>query len=228
MTSLLKDIWIKDGFNHHAYLLAGGAEVAGGLLEELHEVTSEALAESSDHIVTTYAQFGIDESRSLKAQLSRRALSGQRFVVLSIEQITPEAQNALLKITEEPTANTTIFLLVADLSVILPTLKSRFIVLQSKATSSQSLEDAEEFVQATYGERMAVAGKMSAKAKTDEEKRQQRKEANMFMDHLDEYYHGTQDTQLLKALLTAREHLSSRELPVKAVLEYLALALPKG
>lgn len=76
---------------------------------------------------TTDPSLGIDEVRVLREHLSAfPAVAPYRTaLVLGAERLTTEAQNALLKITEEPPSSAVILLAVADEETLLPTLRSR-------------------------------------------------------------------------------------------------------
>ena len=70
--------------------------------------------------------FGVSDARALAEQCSRRPGTGTlRVLVVSAREITNEAQNALLKLFEEPPATTRIVLAVPSDAALLPTLRSR-------------------------------------------------------------------------------------------------------
>jgi len=73
------------------------------------------------------SSLGIDLIRELKEFLSRRpAISQRRMVVIPrAERLTSEAQNALLKITEEAPRHSLIILTTNHFNQLLPTLNSR-------------------------------------------------------------------------------------------------------
>lgn len=72
------------------------------------------------------ATLGVDDVRDVLAMLSQRPYEGGRRAVIlhRAESMTPQAQNALLRTLEEP-GRTTFYLLCADVSVLLPTVRSR-------------------------------------------------------------------------------------------------------
>ena len=69
----------------------------------------------------------IDQVRQLLEKANYGAYGGgqQFFIILKAEQSSLEAQNALLKILEEPTANTKIVLATSHPQQLLPTIRSR-------------------------------------------------------------------------------------------------------
>ena len=74
------------------------------------------------------ASIGIEQIRKLQGDLNLRAAnpSGQRVVLFeAADKLTTEAQNALLKVIEEPPAATVIILASTDPERLLPTVRSR-------------------------------------------------------------------------------------------------------
>jgi hypothetical protein len=70
---------------------------------------------------------GIDAAREVKNFLWQKPnVSARRTLILdNAELLTTEAQNALLKITEEPPASSLLILITSDIESILPTIASR-------------------------------------------------------------------------------------------------------
>ncbi len=85
---------------------------------------------------------GIDAVRQLKKFLYQRpVVSSRRSAVFdSAESLTPEAQNALLKIVEEPPQFSLIIFIAHDTSVFSPTLVSRFTKVYFSRLSQKSIE----------------------------------------------------------------------------------------
>lgn len=71
---------------------------------------------------------GIDEIRTIKRFLSKKPVNAPRrsIIIDNAESLTPQAENSLLKITEEPPENSLIIMIVANPDVLLSTLASRF------------------------------------------------------------------------------------------------------
>ena len=87
---------------------------------------------------------GVDAIRNILDALSSHPLENGRRVVLieNAEQLTPQAQNALLKSIEEPDENTH-FLLTSDrLRAILPTIRSRSHIVRIAPWSAERLTEA--------------------------------------------------------------------------------------
>ncbi|MDP3052805.1 MAG: hypothetical protein Q8N22_02535 [bacterium] len=85
---------------------------------------------------------GIDAVRELKKFLYQRpVVSAYRSAVFdSAESLTPEAQNALLKIIEEPPQSSLIIFIAAETSAFPPTLASRFVKVYFPRLKQKSIE----------------------------------------------------------------------------------------
>lgn len=115
-----------------------------------------------------YEKFGIDDVRSLvKIAHNKPRDAEQILLIVRADFITHEAQNALLKILEEPPVSTRfVFVLPTDF-LLLPTLLSRF----SKETFTEIIEskaniEFEEFLSQSYGERISSIEKAIKKKDT--------------------------------------------------------------
>ncbi|MEZ4156574.1 MAG: hypothetical protein R3B52_01165 [Candidatus Paceibacterota bacterium] len=73
-------------------------------------------------------KLGVEQARTCSKFLSLNPLVSKKRVLLiqSAHKLTPAAQNAILKIAEEPGKDALIILTLQDPSVLLPTLRSRF------------------------------------------------------------------------------------------------------
>jgi hypothetical protein len=97
---------------------------------------------------TTQQTIGIKAIHTLRQRLSRRLSPIERRSVLigPDTPLTPEAQNALLKLLEEPPERTTFILVAEILSNLLPTVRSRLQIIRFPYLSEDTVVD---FVQKT-------------------------------------------------------------------------------
>lgn len=109
--------------DHHAVLLEGAA---------VADITAVLRAsELSLEVQSLYQKdLGIDMVRSLTTSAYRSPATGyQRLgLIIGFESATVEAQNALLKLLEEPPASTQFVICVPTRSILLPTVLSRLSV----------------------------------------------------------------------------------------------------
>src|SRR3989338_1466006 len=104
-----------------------------------------------------FERFGIDESRELIALSSLKNFNEAVFLI-GAASITSEAQQALLKLFEEPQAGTTFVLLVPH-GALLPTLKSRMMEYEKQLPTHFSGQ-ADAFLKASGKERSEIIATM--------------------------------------------------------------------
>ncbi len=125
---------------HHAYLLEGEKEnTFQALLDFLDKDLNFSTVANPDFWLGDFDSLGIDDSREIKSFQSRKAFVGERKVlVIKTNFITHEAQNSLLKVFEEPTADSHLFLIIPSAESLLPTLKSRLTIVKTVGIVSPS------------------------------------------------------------------------------------------
>jgi len=138
---------------------------------------------------------GVDQARSFIDFLYRTpARSSHRtLVVANASELTAQAQNAILKLVEEPPLHGLIILTVKDPNSLLPTLRSRLemIYLTGSEDNKQSDTDldlrarelVEEFLLARADGRKQILKKMIDSDKEDSTSKEQRV-ADAFLSHL--------------------------------------------
>jgi DNA polymerase III delta prime subunit len=102
-------------------------------------------------------QFGIGNVRQLISDAYRRPEGEEtkRVILVATEFITEEAQQALLKIIEEPPVSTRFIFVIPTGYPLLPTLESRFEVAIASNTTEQSVSEAfKVFLNSSYSERL--------------------------------------------------------------------------
>jgi DNA polymerase III delta prime subunit len=110
--------------NHHAYLLLAEDVVNQQLPEEFNSSESELVNQ-------LFVAMGIDAVRSLIDSAYTKSLThSSKLIVIRANSINAEAQQALLKVLEEPPVTTKFLFLLKPGSQILPTLRSRFFALR--------------------------------------------------------------------------------------------------
>jgi len=117
----------------HAYLFSGPEMV--GKKKLAYEVYQRAnrdeapqdILEKAPRVSEGESKIYIEDIREINLFLSRKPLIGPyKFVIIDdAHQLTGEASNALLKVLEEPSANTVIILISSQPRQILPTIISR-------------------------------------------------------------------------------------------------------
>lgn len=228
-------------FLHHAYLIEGETEA---ILKELFTFFERSLHIATkgnpDFLHLAFDSFGIDEGRKIREIQTGKAFEGnRRLFVISATVFTHEAQNSLLKVFEDPSPNVHFFVIMPSADGILPTLRSRFFVIehQSKYESEKRSVGRETLVKKFLSDSQAVRLLMIRDIIEDKDKAR----AFTFFDELEKELHIQlknnitqsearilkQTTESLKEVSLAREYLHDRSSSMKLILEHLALALPK-
>ncbi len=118
---------------HHAELIEGNLQKFKSILSHL-ETTLGFPKTHPDLMTFSYVaeKLGVDEAHLIHDALLRKPVKGDKvIVVVYATTITEQAQNALLKISEEPPQGSHIILVTDFLPHLIPTLRSRFSVLHT-------------------------------------------------------------------------------------------------
>lgn len=200
-----------------------------------------------DVVVLRYGLFSVADARRVTELAAGVAFAGEsKVVIIAASRAYHEAQNALLKVFEEPPAGTYLFFILPSLGGLLPTLRSRVQVLSRMSDiscptldvghdMSDILEIVIEFLKGTKEKRSAIIKRLTS-GKDDEKKRELRDEAIALVNGIEaaayeamqkERGDGEAIAALLSDIATLRIHLYDRSAPVKMILEHLALVIPK-
>lgn len=212
------------GTLHHAYLIEGGASTTVVLQKLITDKLSVATRGNPDFLYLQSDVFTIDDARHVREAQTMKAIGTfpYKIFLIETETITIEAQNALLKIFEEPTANTHFFLVIPTRWLLLPTVISRLYVIGGEPLSeARSDISPSDFLAATITERLnLVTALIEKKDKTA---------AFVFIDSLIQYVHyisSQEKYSILSELIYARRYLNDRAASLKIILEHLALTIP--
>ncbi len=106
-----------------------------------------------------FANFGINDARNLIEKSYLLPNSGSyRLNLVVFDQITREAEQALLKITEEPPQTTKFVFIIPRRLNLLPTLLSRFVTV-SLGEPDEQKDSLETFLELTIGEKLELVTK---------------------------------------------------------------------
>jgi len=218
----------RGGKLHHAYLIEGEREA---VLPELSAFIERELnmpvRGNPDVQVLEYESFGIDEGRYIQGLESTTAVGKEerRIFVIAFNFITHQAQNAFLKLFEEPNPGTHFFLITRSAEVLLPTLRSRLQIIRHRVSNNlEERELAEKFLKTAPGKRIDLFKKIiDAKDKAA---------AISFLNDLEVKLHAREDffnptnSSVLEEIIKARSYLHDSGASLKMLLEHIALAVP--
>lgn len=150
--------------NHHAQLIAGNHKAYEFLLNKIEQ--NLGLGKTHPDLMTfTYIdqKLGVEEAGYIRDALIRNpANAPQIVVVIYAHTLTEQAQNALLKICEEPPKHSYIFLVTDFLPHLIPTLRSRFVVYEldfeeKSVEKVAELLSVENFLKSSIDKRLTIA-----------------------------------------------------------------------
>lgn len=235
---------------HHAYVYYGSLSHLSALAASARDFFDFKKDNDPDVQILSFEKFGIEESRQLKESASMKPVSGRALYIVGVSQITSEAQQALLKLFEEPQEGVT-FVLLAPHGSLIATLRSRLLlypeslqknpvqkVLGSPRPAArrqarpdhfdQDFSAATSFLASPYKTRSTDIAKLLK----DEEGVRER--VRDFLDGLEVVLYKalqkSKDTKQIREgledIAKVRSYANDRSPSMKMLLEHLALALP--
>ncbi|HVU06876.1 MAG TPA: hypothetical protein VHE10_03780 [Candidatus Paceibacterota bacterium] len=203
---------------HHAYFIEGDKAPALAAVEAfLSDGLGIVRQGHPDVHYAEYESLGIGESRALREMQAMKPVRGDRKIfILVADSMTNEAQNSLLKVFEEPTPGTHFFVISSSARILLPTLRSRMIVVvHESAKKSDARRDAKNFIPMSPKSRLAFVAPLI------EEK--DRAKAEEFLHAVIAELHREKNMAPMKELLSLVSYLKDRSSSLKLILERAAL-----
>lgn len=213
-------------FSHHAYILSGDTASKKRLLFELLQKEGIKRENNPDIFVHIAETVSVEDARMLsERQLRKSAGVGKKIFIVEFSHMTHEAQNALLKVFEEPTADTHFFLLTEHGHALLPTLRSRLSVfeIEGEEVALPYEKEAKVFLSQSISERIEFLAPYIEDKNKDM--------AIAFISALESAIHKSfkdlsSIKNFLKDLEQQRAYLHDRGSSVKLILEYVAHMCP--
>lgn len=233
---------------HHAYVLAHGQtpreEIEKELFDYVEETFGMRTVGNSNIFRRVYENLGVDEVKELLSFASYVAMADEsaneknvlknklgKVASISVRGITHGAQNALLKMLEDPVGKTTFFVLIPSRASLLPTFLSRVMLIDVSEGNASGKEnkkadkDALVFLSASTPKRLDMV-----KAIVDEENKDL---SQGFILNIEDAIYSLmpkikdqQKAQILQTLQSVDEYKHDTSASLKMMLEYLALNLP--
>jgi hypothetical protein len=212
----------KNGRLGHAYLFEGEhASVFPEITLFLDTIGIET-KHNPDIWTGTYEQFGIEDARRITELQGSRPIAGNdRFFFIAVTSFSPEAQHALLKTFEDAREGIHYFLVVPRTEMLLPTLKSRFVFVETEGEMSEKKENlAKGFFKLSHAKRLSVVEPIiKAKDKIAAEDFLNALEVEAKVEHIS-------DTAWYKQLYGTKRAIGFKGASIKLLLEGIALSLP--
>lgn len=225
---------------HHAYLVTGDSEdgIQTALSFAQHELGLETVG-NPDVTVLRYGLFSVEEARAFQDAVMRAPVRGsKKVIIVSATRFFFQAQNALLKTFEEPPAGTYLVLVLPNEGVVLPTLRSRLVMLKTEgATQKEENDLVQEFLKAGKEGREKLITKLLDRTKSDkdDEKAQARADAVSLLEGLTRvaYVKAREKSSpelvaFLSDVDTFAPLMHDTSTPLKLIFEHMLLTVPRG
>lgn len=212
---------------HHARLFEGMADdVLPHVYADAEVLLGSSYMGNPDFELIQTQRFGVDDARALALRAAQMPLGGAQLFVLVATTLTVEAQNALLKLLEEPGQFTYFVLVVPSREQLLPTVRSRLEFSGLYRSVDAVDADVGAFLGADLGERLEYVKTLSeAKDKVRTRAFLDALEFRVYRAHNEQA--SAASRQFLTELAFVRTYIFDRSASVKMLLEHLALAVPR-
>lgn len=209
---------------HHAYLIENSTSLFDAYVDAIAN-EQRVEAHSADFFTQKYESFGIDEARELIARASLKKLGARSLFCIGISSITTEAQQALLKLFEEPQQGLVFFVLTPP-GLFIPTLRSRFVSYAVAISEKTVATEAKKFLSSSYKDRSAMAAEMLED--DDEDSKEKVRDLLNGIESLlaPKLSASTEIRQSLEDIAKFRSYVNDRAPSLKMILEHFALTLP--
>lgn len=228
----------------HAYLVIDTPDA--GIARARAFAAAELGLEGGDNpdvVVFSYGLCSVDDARRVTAFAAQAPVGGDaKCIIVSAGRFFHEAQNAFLKVFEEPHEGTTLVLVVPTEGVLLPTLRSRLVRLQSAdAKGGVDIPNSDNpFFTLSAAEQEKYVTKLLTRTKADKdaEKQAARLEAATLLGDMARAAHAARDTAsaparteldaFLRDLNRFAPLMHTRSAPLKLIFEHLLLVMPRA
>ena len=211
---------IDTSYLFHAYIIEGDASVVPLIETHLENSLSFSLRGNPDFFKKEYDTLKVDDSRTIIDFAQTKSFGERKIILLFASFLTDAAQDALLKLLEEPPAQTFFFIITPGAGALRPTLLSRVRFVRTKAEQKPE----SSFLADDYPTRLATIAKLA--------KDKDKGRARVLLDEVEEalyYMHGVREStykDALKNIAQARQYLAQSGAPLKMLLESVAVSLP--
>ncbi len=208
---------------HHAVLITSSTRANSS-----EALWTEIVALSPAHRYFNQTVLDIETAREI-ISWAKTPYEGERVGLISFHTAGVPAQNALLKILEEPPHNTRFILLTSNISNLLPTVISRLDIHPSSVDSLKETLNSEAvlFLNTRPTDRMKLPFVVALLEKKDEADRKDRESVREFILSLLPLLPREKNNSYIIEVLETSSYASDPSASGKALIEYLSLLLPQ-
>ncbi len=188
-------------------------------------------AGDADFFDREYQTFTIDDAREIKLLAGTKPVNstGKRIFILAMNGITIEAQNAMLKLLEEPAEYAYFFVIIPSSHLLLPTVRSRLHIIElEKSAGGVEAKEARAAAVSFLG--MSMAKRLEAVKKLIDDIAKEKKPASAAVEFLNSLEEAVKEEKgvkngykSLEAIELARKYANDRAPSMKMLLEYAVL-----
>ncbi|OGC84505.1 hypothetical protein A3F55_02080 [Candidatus Adlerbacteria bacterium RIFCSPHIGHO2_12_FULL_53_18] len=204
---------------HHAYYIEGPLSLFEPYVAQMKPLWAEK-----------FDRFGVDDARAL-IERSQLKNFGEATFLIAVGSITTEAQQALLKLFEEPQMGTT-FVLIVPHGTIIPTLRSRMLPYP-RQDDILPLQDAARFNLATQFLKSSQKERSDYVVKLLKDDEGAREAVRALLNELERELHVRlrkshirEMREGLEDIAKVRSYVGDRSPSLKMLMEHLALSIP--
>lgn len=226
---------IKPENLRHAYFIEGAhTEVVPQLRTHLNDT---GIANGSNIDVRIVPVFYIDDAHALRnAQQMTR--DGKKIFIIAFDRMIEWAGHALLKVLEEPTKGTHFFFVGRSVGLLLPTVRSRLLVITNSRDEAHIQGFARDFLASDLYARTEQLKKFIEKARGDneEDKILAKRTLMEVLDDIEREWslvfksgkiHARQFASVAELILEAKRDLADPSPSVKIIFEHISLRIPR-
>lgn len=213
--------------HHHAILVEGEPASSLELIKSGFTDIGLLVEGNPDIFFLSYQKFGIEDARDIiEMSIGAPIQNEKKIIVFSFDSITADAQNAFLKIFEDPSPQLKFVLNTYTADGLLPTLRSRLLIYKNE--KRVEVASVEGFMKMSIGGKLKEIERMVKEYK-DEGGKQKIKQFLLGIHYLLEQriQKGEKGNNLvaLKATAKALDYLEDKSSSVKILLESVVLSL---
>lgn len=217
---MYKNMKLIDLPNHHAVLIVNSERDTVGVT-----IFKELKALSPVHRFFNQTVLDIETARAI-ILWAQTPYNEEKIALISFHTIGLEAQNALLKILEEPRVGVRFILITSNKANLIDTVLSRVLLVREEK-NTQSLEDVKTFLTTKHNLRMKLPCVTNILSQLDEEGRKNREIVRDFILSLTTVLIANKvESKYIKETFEVASYAADPSASSKALIEYLSLLLP--
>lgn len=234
----IKNLSFQKDSLHHAYLITGDmGKNLDALQVAIKNLVGAELRGHPDYFILKTSNFVVVDSETIIERQKTRSFSGGlRFFVIVAESFTPEAENKLLKVLEEPILGNHFFLVCESEEAFMPTLRSRLFHISGEEAGINEFETfAKKFIKEDVTGRIEMIGKFTKDDEDENTEKKIRLKTKNILDQIEMIisreileFDGAKQTsnaKFLSELIRVKGYLSDTAPSPRLILEYMAFIL---